>query len=155
MTNSIQSPNLPLVLAVGTGKSTVAAGTSNGISTAKSTSTVSNLNLLGLIHADTVTAIGQTRYASGKGAANTTGNRFVNLRIGMRSFTINVAPNTRVNLPGIGYVVLNERRVSQGQWGASVSEIMIHVYVNTNNSLGLPVGTEIKVAQANNSIQPH
>lgn len=50
-----------------------------------------------------------------------------------------LAPNTRVELPGAGYVVLNERVAGRGR-GVGLTVNMIHVYLND--------GGEIVVASA-------
>jgi len=57
-------------------------------------------------------------------------------------------PNTRIDLPGIGYVVLNEQRRTVTDVSSSIRVTGIHVVVTTQNLLGFEVGTNILVAQA-------
>ena len=58
-------------------------------------------------------------------------------------------PNTRVELPGIGYAVLNEQLVGGDGAGAASAEInAIHLFVTVPSALGVPGGTEIVVAHA-------
>ena len=58
-------------------------------------------------------------------------------------------PNTRVELPGIGYAVLNEQLVGGDGAGAASAEInAIHLFVTVPSALGVPAGTEIVVAHA-------
>ena len=58
-------------------------------------------------------------------------------------------PNTRVELPGLGYVVLNEQRVGgDGNGSGSASINAIHLWVTVPSALGVPAGTEIIVAHA-------
>jgi hypothetical protein len=76
----------------------------------------------------------------------------VNLRVGLRSVA-NVQANTRINLAGIGYVVLNEQtRHDSGSYFTSISVNAIHVYVTQRNVLlGLRPGTQIVVGHADTS----
>jgi hypothetical protein len=58
------------------------------------------------------------------------------------------APNSRVNLPGIGYVVINEQYGSSSASGASETVIAFDIYITQSNLLGLPKGARIVIGVA-------
>lgn len=155
VTNTIAGLNVAHVITSGTGNSAGVTTFSNGVATAKTTASVKNLNLLdGRITADAVTAVATSSYSGGLGSSSTAGSTFLNLHVLGVSIAANAAPNTRINLPGIGYVMLNEVTRSASASGASTRVNMIHVYVTTSNTLGLPVNTQILVAVASSGVNP-
>ena len=90
---------------------------------------VSVLN--GLITAKAVLALA-TSYANGTTAASeANGSTLLNLVVAGVSYAADGPdPNTRVELPGIGYVVLNEQiRSGDGMRSSSLTVNMIHVYL--------------------------
>jgi hypothetical protein len=120
-----------------------------------STAAVANVNLLsGLITATTIGASAEA-IASGDGSAFTdAGSTFQNLVINGVQYA-NVAPNTKVSLPGLNsYVILRERIASTsgpapgvlsgGTYAADITVNMIHVVLLA----GSPLSTEIIVAHA-------
>jgi len=62
------------------------------------------------------------------------------------------APNTTINIPLIGRVVLNEQIATSGPGSATFTVNMIHVYVTLTNLLGIRPGTEVIVASASSGI---
>ena len=60
---------------------------------------------------------------------------------------------TRINLPGLGYMIVNEQYGSSNATGATESVIAFDIYVTRSNSLGLANGTRIvsgySIAKAN------
>ncbi|MDQ3996549.1 MAG: hypothetical protein M3303_05975, partial [Gemmatimonadota bacterium] len=106
---------------------------------------VSILN--GLIRAENVTAIASSYQNSAGAASNADGSGFVNLVVNGLAVPANVAPNTRVDLPGVGYVVLNE----QTRTGDGVSTSGITVNMIRVSQLG---GGEIVVGSASSSVKP-
>jgi len=119
-------------------------------STAQSTAHLENVNVLnGLITAETVIAA-TSSWVSGAAGWNAEGSSFTNLAVNgvpLGSGDYLPAPNTRVNLPGVGYVVLNEQ-IANGAAGITVN--MIHVVLQ-NALTGLTTG-EIIVASASSSV---
>jgi hypothetical protein len=120
------------------------------------TNVTGGVNLLGgLITADEIVsiALARTHTPTSTLAIGSTGSRFTNLRILGSTLSATPEPNTRIELPGIGYVVLYERepRAVRNQQ-ASMSVVMLRVVVNQQNSLGLAVGTELLVGRAFASI---
>jgi len=119
-------------------------------STAQSTAHLANVNVLnGLITAETVIAA-TSSWVSGAAGWNAEGSSFTNLTVNgvpLGSGDYLPTPNTRVNLPGVGYVVLNEQ-IASGAAGITVN--MIHVVLQ-NALTGLTTG-EIIVASASSSV---
>ncbi len=103
--------------------------------------------LNGLIRAENVTAIASSYQNSAGAASNADGSGFVNLVVNGLAVPANVAPNTRVDLPGVGYVVLNE----QTRTGDGVSTSGITVNMIRVSQLG---GGEIVVGSASSSVKP-
>jgi hypothetical protein len=123
----------------------------NKKSGAQSTSEVEGVNAAGgAITADIVTAVATSYAGSLGGGGDASGSGFTNLAVNGVPVTDEVAANTRVDLPGIGYVVLNEQ-ITTGNgltsWGITVN--MIHVVLT--NALGLQTG-EIIIGSASSSV---
>jgi hypothetical protein len=118
-------------------------------STAQSTAHLEHVNILsGLITAETVIAA-TSSWVSGAAGRNAAGSSFTNLvvngvPIGTGDYL--PAPNTRVDLPGVGYAVLNEQ-IATGASGITVN--MIHVVLR-NALTGVTIG-EIILASASSS----
>jgi hypothetical protein len=66
-----------------------------------------------------------------------------------------VPPNTRIELAGLGEVVLNEQIERERARSASLTVNMIHVRITHENVLGYPIGTDIIVAHAFSAIEQH
>jgi hypothetical protein len=114
------------------------------------TATITGLNAFnGLITASSVKAVANVSATAASMAASPQGSAFVNLKIGGNAIAADVAPNTVVNLPGLGTATLKKVRRS-GDF-ASLGRIlveMITVDVTRSNSFGLRVGARIVVAHA-------
>lgn len=107
-------------------------------STAQSTSELENVSVLsGLITADNVTSIASSYVNTAGAASDAAGSGFVNLVVAGTAIATDVAPNTRVDLPGVGYVVLNEvQQTGDGVTSSGITVNMIHV-VEQSPILGL------------------
>lgn len=129
--------------------SAVSTGSVSDASEPASAQTVSeaeNVSVLnGLVQAQNVTAIASS-YASAAGAAsNAEGSGFVNLVVNGVPIRTDVAPNTRIDIPLVGYVVLNEQlRSGDGVRSTGITVNMIRVHL-----LG---GGEIIVGSAASSV---
>ena len=124
----------------------VTTGSVDENASAQTVSEVENVNVLnGLVRADIVTAI-TSSYAGSDGAdSNADGSGFVNLVVNGTSFTTDVAPNTRIDIPLVGYVVLNEQvRSGDGASSTGIRLNMIHVHLLS--------GGEIILASASSSV---
>jgi hypothetical protein len=122
---------------------------------AKGTSSVQAVDLLdGFLSADLIKGVSRTeRLANGSRSASYQGSRFVNLRVAGLAIGDDVDPNTRIDVPGVGELVLYETvtKTTADEIGAGVT--MIHLTVDTANTLGLPVGTELRIGFARTKVQ--
>ena len=80
------------------------------------------------------------------------GSTFSNLVILGQVYNGSVPANTRINLPLIGYIVLNEQTSNIQTAMANLTVNMIHIHITVLNILGLQVGTEIVVSNANSGM---
>jgi len=107
----------------------IATGDADAIdgSNAVSTATLGVVNVLnGLITADGVVAVASSTIGANAVNSNTEGSSLANLVVGGVEVS-DPAPNTRMNLPGVGYVVLNEvRSTGDGVTTSGVTVNMIH-----------------------------
>ena len=98
---------------------TATGASDDALSNAVSSATLGTVSILnGLITADGVVAMASSTVGNSNAEGSSLGNLVVN---GVQ--LDDPAPNTRVNLPGVGYVVLNEQIPTSG--GITVN--MIHV----------------------------
>ena len=108
---------------------------------ATTTAQAANVNVLnGLITADAVLAMA-TSYANGVTATSESdGSALVGLVVNGVSYAdVPPDPNTQVDLPGVGYVVLNEQLSDgDGVHNTSLTVNMIHVYLT--DPTGAPAG---------------
>lgn len=146
--NSTAGINVPGLLSSGTIETTGA--TSASPIQSSTSATVQNVSLLdGLI---TATAVKSVATASNDGtdfAASAEGTTFANVNVLGLPVDVDVPPNTRILLPLIGSVTLNEQRPSVTGNSADMRVAAIHVRVtNALNPLGIPAGTNIFVAVA-------
>ena len=120
--------------------------TSAGAS-ATSQATVLNPNLLGgLISAGSMTSMAS---ASWNGAGSRSGSvTLTSGKIAGAPLSHSPVPNTRINLAGIGYVIVNEQYGSSNAPGAAETVIAFDIYITQSNSLGLPKGARILVGVA-------
>ena len=118
----------------------IATGDGSDPADAGGSSTLESVSVLnGLITASGVVAIA----SSSGGTSDAEGSSLANLTVNGVSLDT-PAPNTRVNLPGVGYVVLNEQTTTPG--GITVN--MIHVVLRT---FGVTIG-EIIVGSASSQV---
>jgi hypothetical protein len=132
-----------------TGGAVTTTASSSPTMTAQATASTANVSLLGgLITAQALNAVSTTTLTSSGFQVSAAGSSFTNLLIAGIPYN-SPAPNTNVNLIGLGYVVLNEQTssISGKQGQLVVNMIDIHITV-AGNLLGLQVGTEIIVSNA-------
>jgi hypothetical protein len=149
-TNNVNSLDVAQTLSSGTGTTTAYGKQLATGGVAKTTATVKDLSLPnGLITARAVKAVAQDKVRGGNRTSSTEGSRFVNLKVAGTPVEVDPAPNTRLPLPGIGYVIVNEQQVPSSPTStARVKVNGLRVVVTKDNALGLPVGTQIVVAHA-------
>lgn len=128
---------------VTTGETSVSPTASN------TSSTVQSVNALGgLVTASAVTAESTTSHNGSSFSTSAAGTSFANLRVAGLPVLLSPGPNTRLALPGVGRVVLNEQKREIGADTAFLSVIAIHIFVTETNLLGFEVGTNIVIGQA-------
>jgi hypothetical protein len=153
--NTVATVDLSPAGTTGVVTTTAAALTVQGGGTAaKSTSTVHTVNLLeGLIIADEVRAVSQTQLRAGGFSTSAVGSGFVNLKVNGLAVAANVAPNTKISLPGYGFVILNEQSSKVQSVFGDLTVTMIRVVITQSNALGIPVNSRIVVSQAHSRVQ--
>ena len=93
------------------------------------------------------TAIGSTSHVRLDGGTPVTeGNlQFINLKIAGKVIPVDVAPNTTINVAGLGKVVINEQKEQRAPGVGHIYRVIaLHVTLDTARA-GLPVGAEIQI----------
>jgi len=122
----------------------IATGEGSAPADAGSSATLGSVRILnGLITADAVVAMA----SSTPEGSSTEGSSIANLVVNGTTVT-DPAPNTRVDLPGVGYVVLNEQTTTSG--GVTVN--MIHVVLQQPGLTGPRTTGEIIVGSASSQV---
>ncbi len=143
-TNSTAALNLPLVGSTGTVSTT--ADTYASPLRSRTSATTQGVNLLGgLIKASAVRAVSSVTRSSSGFTTSASGTTLASLVIDGQTISANVAPNTKINLAGLGYVMINEQ-VKPYPYRLNVNAL--RVVVNTANTLGVLPGTQVIVSAA-------
>jgi hypothetical protein len=168
VTNTLVSVNLPPILNLGVMDTGVNGVTSNsGPSWSAAAAKVLNLNLLGLVKADAIFSVAYAQKDSSGVTLDTavpsdktcpvvtqTGEpcstKFLTLVVLGSPITINVAPNTKVSIPGLATLYLN--RVIKNQSDGSIEVRGLDLSVLNNNPLGVLLGTTVRLAVAHASV---
>jgi hypothetical protein len=122
----------------------------NGAATSK----VASAQLLGgLISGG---ALQSTAAVTFNGTASASGNAtFTNLSIAGLSINVSPPANTQVDIPGVGYVVLNEQLSVVTKKTIEEHVTAMDVFITTPNTLGLAVGAEVKIGSAKAEIESY
>ncbi|HTK56808.1 MAG TPA: choice-of-anchor P family protein [Gemmatimonadales bacterium] len=148
---SLDAAGLPGVLSASALNTITTGMLDTRTTTAQTSSELGAVQLLdGLITADQVLAVASS-YVNERGAASdATGSMLLGLVVAGQSFGTTPAPNTRITLPGTGYVILNEQTVTgNGATASGITVNMIHVVLTT--LLGTKTG-EIILGSATSSV---
>ena len=148
-TNTVNTLNSPVIGSTANESSSASGQIIGSTSHATSQNHISNLNLLtGFASADSITTTATADFNGTTGSSSGSAV-FQNGKLNGQSVPNNPAPNTRVNLPGIGYAIENEQFGSSSSSGASKTVFALDIYVTTaGNSLNLPAGARIIVSVA-------
>lgn len=112
----------------------------------------SSVNLLnGLISATLVHEVGNTSATTSSLSASGDGTQIVGLTVAGIAYAVTPAPNTRIDLPGVGYVILNEQQITQDGNSVNIKSAGIDLNVTVGNPLGLNPGSQIFVSRAESS----
>ena len=158
--NSVATLNLaPAVVSSGTASDSVASTYTTSTGAISSTSTIQGVNVLGgLVRATVVEAAANSGANASSATSNENGSQLAGLVVAGLPISAMPAPNTKVTLPGLGYVILNEvygetnnAVNANGSRSTAINVNMIHVYVTTANLLGVKAGTQIVVATAHSA----
>ena len=136
---------------LGTGAvSTVASSTLNN---SMASSDVLGINILGgVITASEIKAVSTSTFEGGTTFTDSAaGSEFSGLKVLGLPVSVNVAPNTVINLPLIGSVTLNEQVSTVSTDMSSLTVNMIHERV----TLGANAGTDIIISQAVSEVINH
>ena len=153
-TVSVANVQVPVIGSTGTITDTAYGKILASGAHANSSSTVEKVNLLsGLITGDTIMTTSKADFTSSGSASATT--TVVNLVVNGQTISAHPAPNTRINLAGLGYVVLNEQSINVTSSSASATVNGVDIYVTTTNSFGLPVGVRIIIAHSESRVSTY
>jgi hypothetical protein len=153
-TNSVASVGLPPILVSGTVTTSAASEQSPAGPASASTATTEGASLLGgLVSATVIESASTTTrdQSTGKLSTSAAGTQFLNLSVAGVPIGGTPAPNTKITLPGVGYVVLNQQTGHISGHQAKLTVIGIHVYVTVSTPLA-PLGTQIIVSDAASSL---
>lgn len=145
--NGAASTSSQQVGSAGTINDTVSGQITPSGTTATGSANVANPSLLGgLVHGSQVTATANASWNNtGSGAASTD---LTNMTIDGIPASRSPGANTRVSLPGVGYVILNEQTSSANSSGATETVNAVDIYVTQTNIFGIPIGTQIILGHA-------
>lgn len=148
-TNTAAGVNLAPLLTSGT--ITTAVNSNNSPVRSYTTATTEHISLLGgLVHGDAVKAASVTSHDPGF-TVSAAGTTFTHLVVGRVSVSATPAPNTRINLSGVGYLILNEQKSRITTRSASLTVNAIHLYVTTS-TLGIAANTNVVVSSASSGL---
>src|ERR1022692_150486 len=149
-TNSTSGISIPGVATSGGAVTdTVASAHNVGTGTWSDTadSTVGSINALGgRIKASAITTHAQAAEAPGGATASGT-TSLASLSVGGHTMSANPAPNTKINLAGIGTVTLNAQKSVRNASQALMQVDAIKVVLAAGNTLGAPVGATVIIGQ--------
>jgi hypothetical protein len=136
------------VLNTGTITDTAQGSVTPALSSSQTSSTVQTANVLNdLVTADIIHAQVSASTSDGSTFNFSDGSSFGSLTVNGQSLG-NVAPNTTINLAGIGTLYLHRVIKTPNSW----TVYMIDLHLTAGNTLGLPTGTRIIVASASASL---
>jgi hypothetical protein len=153
-TNTAASVSAPPLLSTGTIDTKAASETTaTGVAATGSATTQSASVLGGLVKATVIQSVSTTSQDSSTGALSTSaaGTKFVGLVVAGTPISGTPAPNTKIGLPGVGYVILNQQAGASGKSRADLTVIAIHVYVTQANPKAKP-GTQVIVSFASSGL---
>ena len=154
-TNNINEVDAGTPLSYGSGKTTGFGGKTLSGRVAKTTAKVEDVSLLtGAVTADSVTAVAQETIRNGVKTRSTQGSGFAGLKVNGVRVPLPARPNTVVELPMFGRVVLNEQTIPPPGSTEPTEVNGMVVIITKPNALKLPVGSRIIVAHAGARVLP-
>ncbi len=153
-TNTAASLSVAPFLTSGTINTSAASQTTATGIAATATATTQQVSALnGLVRATEVRSVSTTSHNSSTGdfRVSSAGTTFTGLTVAGVSITATPGANTRIDLPGFGYVILNQQSSHVGLTSASLRVIGLHIFVTAINPL-VPTGTQIIVSSATSAL---
>ena len=148
--NATAEVTVPNVLHVAAAKSWTTGKTVPGHGKVKVNNELAGLNVLnGLITADAISAGVVVKKKKSNKVTTRLGSQLLNLTVAGNAIPVNVAPNTKLDIAGVGKLVLNEQ--VKESWGGYVRALHLTL---TTAQYGLPVGAEIEVGVALGWVSP-
>jgi len=136
-----------------TGGATNTTAESFPTQSAEATADVVSVSLLGgLISAQELKAVSTTTLNSNGFQLSSAGTTFTNLVVAGVPILGTPAPNTQIPLAGLGYIVLNEQIPFTNNTEGQMTVNMLHVTINVQNPLGIPVGTDVVIGSASSGM---
>jgi hypothetical protein len=152
--NSAAEASLSTLAGVSSVKSTVTTQRGTSQISAQAISNVQGVSILnGLITVGQIITEANSVGTANGASSNDTGSKIVGLSItGLSPINYLPKPNTRIQIPGVGYIVLNEQvGPYNGPNSTSLSINMIHVHITSTTIPGVLANTDIVVGNANSS----
>ena len=160
VTNEIVDLNVDNLLSIGTGSTTAFGGINGSGTIARTTAKIENASLLKipplglpLIGFTAITAAVEDQFNGSIHTRSVAGTQFAGLKVAGINIPVNVAPNTRIDLLGFGYVIINEQVVPAANKKGIMKVNGLRLVINKTNILGIKVGSEIIVAHAEATAQ--
>lgn len=143
-TNSTANVDIPQgLLKVGAIECAVSGLSDVGKADAYAETEIARANLFGgLITADAIKVKSHVAKDS-SGSLEEQSMEFVNLKVGKKVIPLNVKPNTRINVLGLGQVNINKQMTQSGYSAIIGVEVILSV-----KKLGLPVGAQVHLGVA-------
>lgn len=151
ITNNVTNIGIDGVATVGVGE-TSAFGDAG---VARTTAKLQRVALLaGMVSASEIRAVSQTSIIGGKRVRSAVGSGVVGLKVlGLPVPAAMVGPNTKIDLPGVGYLVINEQIIPDASSDDRMTVNGLRIVVTKANALGLPVGATIILGHATSIAQ--
>jgi len=149
--SSVDLAGIPGVLSASALNTITSGMLDTPVTSSQTTSELGSLSVLnGLIRADQVLAVASSYVNEAGAASNATGSQLLGLVVAGQSIGSMPAPNTRINLPGTGYAILNEQILSGN--GVSTSGITVNmIHVVLTGLFGTKIG-EIILGSATSAV---
>ncbi len=121
------------------------------LATAASTSTVTGVSILAGVVTGSFQSV-STSNSDGATASNASAGTYQSYSINNGPTQMNPAPNTRVDVPGIGFAIVNEQTpTGNGTTTTGLTVIGFDLHVVTGTAV-IPAGTEVVIASATSGV---
>ncbi len=123
-------------------------------STVEASSTIGNISignplLAPLIEVDGLHAIAHSHAQIGSATSDTASSFFGTITVAGLHLPLHIAPNTRIALPALGTIVLNEQiEINTGPVNSYAEVNMVDITLGLHNILGQPAGTRILIGHS-------